>query len=309
MAVLLMWSLTGLLLLTGCRSESVPQPVVSSVEEVPVIKNYTIRDAQITARNTSFSDSDVDRLLADPGLSVVTGLDLTGARLSADALERLLADPRLAGLRRLHIGSSTVGDAGLLVIGQAPAAPGLEVLDVPRIGATPGGIATFAAQARLGGVALSIGHQEVGDIGATGLAQCAGVGRLDLESGQVGTAGAVALLSHTAATRISFRDNPIHLDNLEAISPALQNISFKMTPLTEADLHALAGAPAPGLRELNFEQVPITDSGLEAVQNAPWLAQLEALSIGAPGTSTAARRAFLEIWGSERGISIQRREL
>ena len=190
-----------------------------------------------------------------------------------------------------------------------PAAPALVELHVPNIGATPDGIAAFSAAAQLDGVALFIGHQEVGDAGGIGLARCSGIATLDLERAQVGPAGAVALLSHTTAQKLSLRDNPIHLDGLQALSPTLANVSFKMTPLTEADLVALSTAPAPGLTELSFEQVPITDGGLEAVRTAGWLGQLEALSIGAKATSADARRAFLQTWGDDRWISIHRRDL
>jgi len=297
------------LLALACHDESPPRPAAASVEEAPVMKTYAIRDAQINARNSGFSDPDVDRLLADPELVTVKGMDLTGARLSADALGRLLADSRLAGLQRLFIGSSAIGDAGLLVIGQAPCAPALQELHVPDVGASPEGIAAFAAAAGFDGVSILIGHQTVGDAGAIGLAGGTGIAKLDLESGEVGTAGAVALLSTSTAQRLSLRDNPIHLDGLQALSPTLSSVSFKMTPLTEADLVILGAAPAPGLEELNFEQVAFTDAGLEAVRRASWLAQLEAVSIGAKKTSPEARRAFLSTWGDDRWISIYRKDL
>ena len=297
------------LLLAGCRSEMPPSPTAPPVDEAPVMKPFSISADQITARNSSFGDADVDRLLADPALSTVRMLDLTGAHLSAVALDRLLSDPRLAELKTLYLGSSTIGDAGLLAIAQSPAAPHLETLHVPRVEATPAGIAAFAEQARFAAISLSIGHQAVGDVGAIGLAACTGITTLDLESAQVGTVGAVALLSQTSAASLSLRDNPIHLDGLQAFSPALTSISFKMTMLTEADLVRLSSAAAPALQELNFEQVPITDGGLAAIREAGWLGQLQALSIGAPATSAAARRAFLAVWGVDRWISIQRRDL
>lgn len=301
-----------LLLITSCLTDTspllAPIPAPLPVQEEPAVE-YTLRETALSSNSSSFSDASVRALLADDRLPGLTRLELSNTQLSAHGLERLLQDPRMAELKELVLNSSPVGDAGLMIIARSPLASSLDTLNVARIGATPSGVASFADSMPFNDLKLLIGHQNVGDEGAVALAQRPGLRRLDLTTAQVGTTGAVALLTQTTATSISLRDNPVNLDGLSAISPSLRSISFKMVPLTPSDLTTLAAAPAPGLRELNLEQVPIPDEPLAALRNASWLGQLEIISLSAFEAGPQERQAFLDVWGTERWISIYRRDL
>jgi Ran GTPase-activating protein (RanGAP) involved in mRNA processing and transport len=150
----------------------------------------------------------------------LTKLDLSGNRLSADALAALLTSPAIATVEDLDLGDNNLGAAGMLVLARAEL-PRVRTLHLARTWPPQEGIAALveaiyfkeirrlslrannlgqAAAVSLARAAasnlrvLDLSENAIGDRGTIALAgNLPTLIQLDLEEAQIGDAGAIAL--------------------------------------------------------------------------------------------------------------------
>ncbi|MBX9627669.1 MAG: TIGR02996 domain-containing protein [Gemmataceae bacterium] len=164
-----------------------------------------------------------ERLSRVAGPARLRTLDLSGNRLTADALAPLLPSPVMAGvetfdlsdnrlgpdgarelaaaqppaLRALRLLRTVPGDAGVGAMAGNGVLLGLRLLDLGGNNLGPGAAKALAAAPAVGGLrVLDLTHNRLGDAGAVSLARCPHLGEplsLDLADNEVGDQGAVAL--------------------------------------------------------------------------------------------------------------------
>jgi hypothetical protein len=249
------------------------------------------------------------RLLDHPDIRPIQAITIRDQQITARGVQAIMTASATSGLDSLHLSGNPLGDDGLRALAESPRLAQIQTLQLQRVGATPAGIAALAASPHLKAKNLALGWQSVGDAGAKALVAATQVAHLRLESAEVGTEGAVALIEGGRFESLSLIKNPVHLEGLSAVSAHLQSLSLIECPLSAQDIEQLSSAEAPSLTSLSLKWSRIEDAGLSAIMGASWFGQLKSLDLSASKASAQSRRAFVAAYGEGRFLSIYRKDL
>ena len=305
----MLWVLATLL---GAACSTDTPVAVSVVETAPStstpFKDYLTKEGIYVTFSQGIGEPALLKLLEQKDLHPLRTISVHGQRITAASAHAIMTADATSDLHSLYLQESTIGDAGLKAIADAPRLAQLQHINLDKVGATAAGVAALAASPYLQPESLSIGWQAVGDAGAVALAKAKGIQTLHLESAEIGTTGMVALLQNTSAKAITFINNPGGLDTLTSISSSLQGLHFKNCRFDSADIQMLSNANAPGLTSLTISSTDLQDTDLADIAAAPWFGQLDQLVLSAQRTSPESRRAIIDAY---RGsfLSIYRKDL
>ncbi len=281
--------------------------VATRAEAYVTTRAPQLANGSLAILGDDLGDDVLEAILADPRVPALKDLSLGRNRLTAAAVRTIAASPKSAHLRLLALDINPVGDQGLVVLSKWFGLTTLEDLMVAHTGATSVGIRALASSPHLTSLKrATFGFQNVGDDGAIALAALPVREWMHVDSGQIGPAGARALLSAGHSTSLSLNNNPIGaggLATLPAISPTLAGLAMQQTGLGAADAMALAALAAPALRSLDLEYNDLGDAGVRALVGAPWFAQLDALDVAYTRASEATYDALRAAWGAKNGLT------
>ena len=270
---------------------------------------YLVHEGLWASANTQgIGEATLLDLLNEPGTRPLRSIFIRDQQMTAKAVGAIMTAPSTAELTHLSLSGNPIGDEGLEVLANSPRLSQIEYLTLQDVDASSHGIAALAASPHLNAKSLALGWQPVGDAGALALARASGFHDLRLESAQVGREGAVSLIEKGQMDSLSLISNPIHLVGLTSMSTSLQGLNLECSSLNDADIQALAQAPAPGLKSLQIKNASVSDIGLAAIQEAPWFHQLESLSISGQASSKSARKALIDAFKGDF-LSIYKRDL
>jgi uncharacterized protein (TIGR02996 family) len=232
----------------------------------------------------------VDRLLASPHLSRLTGLNLEENDLGASAVSALAASPNLVGLQVLTLYRNRIGTDGARSVACSAHLSGLTALDLGGCQIGLAGAEALTTSPFLNSLTwLDLCVNWLGDAVVTALTSSPLLSQLtalDLSQNYLGDSGMTMLTESPRCARLT-------------------TLELRQNQITDQGAEALASSPyLAGLTALDLRYNPISTVGAKALARSPHLAKLtclklcdryEGCELGAEGWS-ALKARFGQAW-------------